>query len=109
MLQILKSEKDFAHGRFKKSVATGSIRIRAAWPGQNNPRFGFIIPKKTINHATDRNKVRRRLKSIIVKNLGSIVPSDILIFPQKISLQKSFEDLEKDFISALMRLRLWKS
>lgn len=33
-------------------------------------KFGFIISKSGVKKATDRNLIRRRLKSVVVKSLG---------------------------------------
>jgi ribonuclease P protein component len=106
---ILKQEKDFAHGRFKKSFSSPSLRIRTALSSQNTPRFGFIIPKKVLPQVTDRNKVKRRLKSIIRAHLPAIKNFDILIFPQKSSLKQTFLKLETELVNDLKRLNLWKS
>jgi ribonuclease P protein component len=105
----LKSEKDFAHNRFKKSFSSPSMRVRIGTSDQNIPRFGFIIPKKVMPKVTDRNKVKRRLKAIVGKNLVKLKIADILIFPQKSSLKLPMAGLEIELISNFKRLSLWKS
>jgi ribonuclease P protein component len=109
MLVLLKQEKDFAHEKFKKSFSSQSLRIRVAYVSQNVPRFGFIIPKKVLPHVVDRNKVKRRLKSIAFKHLAQIKPADILLFPQRTSLKRKFSELEAELITDFKRLNLWKS
>ena len=108
-LILLKTEADFAHRRFNKSLSSPSLRIRTALRNQNQPRFGFIIPKKILPKVTDRNKVKRRLKNILTKHKKSIKPLDILLFPQAASLKKTTSDLESELIRDLQRLNLWKS
>ncbi len=107
-LVFLKNDADFAYNRFKKSINSASFRIRTALRNQNQPRFGFIIPKKVLNKATDRNKIKRRLKSLFFKHQTSIKPLDILVLPNASSLKKSFTILETELITALKNLRAWK-
>src|ERR1044071_4105526 len=95
-LQLLKTDADFAHARFKKFSSTSSLRIRTALRNQNSPRFGFIVPKKILPKVTDRNKVKRRLKNILTKQQSFIKPVDIIFFPQKSSLKLTFARLEAE-------------
>lgn len=108
-LILLKQEKDFSHQRFRKTQSSPSFRIRIAILSQNNPRFGFIIPKKLLPKVTDRNKLKRRVKSILFKNLNSIKPLDILIFPQRKALGRTYQQLEAELIEDLKKLNLWNS
>jgi ribonuclease P protein component len=108
-LILLKTEADFAHKRFTRSVSSQTLRARTALRNQNQPRFGFIIPKKVLPHVTDRNKLKRRLKSILTNLQKSIKPADILIFPQRPSLKLTFKELEAELIKDLQKLNVWKS
>jgi ribonuclease P protein component len=108
-LVTLKNEKDFAHSRFKKSFSSTSLRIRVAQSNQSISRFGFIIPKKVMPKVTDRNRVKRRIKTIVVKHANQIKSADVLIFPQKICLKQTFPNLEQELIQDFKKLNLWKS
>jgi ribonuclease P protein component len=107
-LTLLKTESDFGHKRFNRSISTASLRIRTALRSQNIPRFGFIIPKKVLPKVTDRNKVKRRLKSLLQRHQGSVKPFDVILFPQAASLKKTYSDLEKELIGGFKRLNIWK-
>jgi len=109
MLSVLKQEKDFARERFRKSFNSGSLRLRAANSSQNHARFGFIIPKKVLPKAADRNKIRRRLKAILTKHQRRVFPADIIILPQAKSLKTSYSDLTNELLAGLKKLNLWKS
>ena len=107
-LVLLKTEADFAHNRFKKSFSSATLRVRTALSSQNSPRFGFIIPKKVLPKVVDRNKVKRRLKSLLLKHQPSIKPFDILFFPQKTSLTRTYPELEAELLQIFKKLNLWK-
>jgi len=108
-LVILQKEADFDKVRFSRSFSGRFLRLRKTGSiNQNFPRFGFIVPKKILPKVTDRNKVKRRLKSIIWKVLGELRPIDILLFPQKGSIKARFIDLEKDFHYLIKISDLWK-
>lgn len=108
-LVILKKEADFDKVRFSRPFSGRFFRLRIAKAlNQNSPRFGFIIPKKILPKVTDRNKVKRRIKSIIFRILAELRSIDVLIFPQKNSIKAKFVDLEKDFHYLLKTSDLWK-
>ena len=108
-LVFLKTDSDFANFKRSKSVSSKNLRLRVHYnTNQNSPRFGFIIPKKVLIKVTDRNKVKRRLKSILQKNISAIRPGDELWFPQKTSLKLKFAELEQEAINLIKAARLWK-
>jgi ribonuclease P protein component len=108
-LVLLKNNKDFSHERYSRAFSGKFLRIRFARASQNFPRFGFIVPKKIIAKATDRNKIKRRLKSLVRSRAESIKPSDIIIFPSARSLKVKYLDLTDDFNKVLQQAKLWKS
>lgn len=65
---------------------------------QNHTRFGFIVPKKTIKKVTDRNTVKRRLKTVFSRHVDQLRPVDILVFPKMSSLKVKFSDLEAEIV-----------
>lgn len=109
-LILLKSEKDFGKFRLKSKLFTNSLmRIRVSFdPGQNFPRFGFIIPKKVAPKAVTRNRIKRRMKALLTKKLGNIIPADFLIFPNPQVASKPFEFIEAEVIKLLKAAKLWK-
>ncbi len=108
-LVFLNTDQDFTQFRQSKSVSSKNLRLRLRYnTNQNTPRFGFIIPKKILAKVTDRNKVKRRLKSLLLKHVLSIRPADYLFFPQKSALKTSFNDLDQEFVELFVKARLWK-
>ncbi len=109
-LNLLKTEKDFEAFRQSKSFQSESLRIRVLpRPNQNHPRFGFIVPKKVLPKVVDRNVLKRRIKTFLVKNADQVKSVDVLIFPGKNLLKKKFTELETELNQLFSKARLWKS
>lgn len=106
--QLLKTKSDFEKQRFKKLYSDNLLRLRVANDRQNNFRFGFIIPKKVIAKVTDRNKIKRRLKVILLRFEKNIRPADLLFFPNTQSTKARFSDLGLATKNLLIKANLWK-
>jgi ribonuclease P protein component len=109
-LVFLQSDEDFDQFRRSKLITSPNLRVRVRFnTNQNTPRFGFIIPKKVLPKVTDRNKVKRRLKNFLGKNIVKMAAADYLFFPGKTSLKQKYQDLEQEIITLFKQARLWKS
>lgn len=109
-LVFLKTDDDFDQFRRSKLVNSKNFRLRVRFnTNQNEPRFGFIVPKKVLNNVVDRNKVKRRFKTVLQKHLHSIKPADYLWFPNKTLVKLLFNDFEAEVVESFKTLRLWKS
>lgn len=103
-LIFLKTDSDFSNFRKSRLYSSDFLRLRIfRAPNQSVPRFGFIIPKKTIKKVTLRNVVKRRIKSILQKKIETIKPLDILFFPGQKTTKMKFADLEADIIQLLTK------
>jgi ribonuclease P protein component len=95
--------------RSGKSFQNLGLKIRVRFRSdQNTPRFGFIVPKKVIPKVVDRNLIKRRLKSILLKYQAKLRPADIIFYPQKDLLKKQYVRLETDLKQLLGTAKLWK-
>ena len=109
-LVLLKTEQDFQAFRKSRLYQSDSIRIRVHLGAhQNHPRFGFIVPKKSVPKAAHRNLLKRRIKAMLIKAIPKLKPVDILIFPQQRLMNKKFGDVEMVFFKLLTDAHLWKS
>lgn len=108
-LILFKSEQDFANFRQSKSYQSEVLRLRVHFSvNQNFPRFGFIVPKKTMAKAIDRNLIKRRIKAVLIKYHGKLKPADFLFFPKTTALRVKFRDLESSICKLFTDTRLWK-
>lgn len=105
----LKTETDFENFKASKSYQASLLKIRVHFSAnQNLPRFGFIVPKKVLPKATDRNLIKRRLKSILIRLAPRLKPADILLFPKAQALKHKIGDLRQEVELIFSQARLWK-
>ena len=71
----------------------------------SGPRFGFTITKK-IGEAHERNRMRRRLSHALrlIETPAALAGWDFVIVARRPALDAPFDDLVRDFKSALARL-----
>jgi ribonuclease P protein component len=95
-------------GMGKKWVTPHFILQMAPMPpeGGGGCRFGQTIPKKIWKNATDRNRVRRRLRALVLDVLAPNPPMgvDLVLLPRSSARLAPREVLEKDLRWALKRL-----
>lgn len=73
------------------------------------PRFAFVISKKIDSRSVVRNKLKRKLSLSIEEIFDRIeIGNDIVIFPGKITLEKSQQDITREIISVFKRKNLIK-
>ncbi len=65
------------------------------------PRFAILVSKKTAPLASDRNRIKRTVSSVI-QSLPPLPVGDYLLIPKRQVLQTEFTDLQKD-LSALFQ------
>lgn len=83
---VFKSGKGFREGFLYFKIKKNSL---------NSSRFGFIVSKKFSKKAVERNKIKRRLREIIKKELPKIKkPIDVVIIINP-GLENNFEKLEQ--------------
>ncbi|MGE5392363.1 MAG: ribonuclease P protein component [Candidatus Saccharibacteria bacterium] len=108
-LVLLKNSQDFSRFQGSRPFYTTALKLRIAVnTNQNKPRFGFIVPKKVFPKVVDRNKIKRRLKTLFLKHQQQLKPLDLLVFPGKKALFLRFPDLEREFLTLSGKANLWK-
>lgn len=106
----LKKKRDFDF-IFKKgkSFSTPILRLSYLKNNLGQSHFAVVVSTKISKKATQRNKIKRRLYSLIRTNLNQIKSGYNLIFIVKPEiLKKKFSDLEKFFLKTLDKLGLLK-
>ncbi len=74
-------------------------------------RYGLTVTKKIWKHSVDRNRVRRRVRAVLLgilagrMNTGQIPPqTDFVVLPRVSALTAPIEAIEKDLSWAIKRL-----
>lgn len=105
-INIVKESKDFEriikNGRFIKN------KYYILYYLQNNNkfyRFGISVGKKISNKAVIRNKLKRRLKSIVDnhKNLYQN-NQDYIIIMKRSCLEANYQELENNFLDLISKI-----
>ena len=74
----------------------------------NDYKVGFSVTKK-VGKAVVRNKVKRRLKSILTKYRNNIVSKNTMIFVARPSIvDLKFNEIENQIVSLLKKANLYK-
>lgn len=103
----LKKRSDFlrvqAQGR--KWVSSGMIVQLAPNDGLGQ-RFGVTVTKKFFKNATDRNRIKRRLRAIACDTLPALLPDhhDIILIGRDATLQRPYATLCQDLQWCLKKL-----
>ncbi|MFW5890799.1 MAG: ribonuclease P protein component [bacterium] len=105
---VIKKNEDFKkvykHG---KSYADKNLVFFILKNKEKKTRFGITTAKK-INKAVVRNKMRRRLKEIVRKNIRSIRNGyDIVVMCRVRGMESSYKDLENSFIKLAKKTKLY--
>ena len=83
----------FKEGR---SFKEGFLILKTAKNNLNKSRFGFIVSQKVSKKAVVRNKIKRRMRAIIVKKFQTIKPAtDNLLIALPGLEKKDFSSIEE--------------
>lgn len=105
---ILKKKKDF-DSVFKKgeSFKSRSFILKITKNNLGKSRFGFIVSKKVSKKAVVRNKIKRRLRSIIKQNLKDIKKGmDVVLIILSGIEKKNFTELKEELITAFQKAKI---
>ncbi len=104
----LKKKKDFEkvlkEGSFFR---TNHLFLKIKKNEINISRIGFIISKKKIKKAVERNRVKRKLREIIRFYLSKIKPGYDMVFGVMSEAEgKEYQELEKTVIQILKKAKI---
>jgi len=90
--------------RYSSEMLTLQADARSDQSG--DPRFGFVLTKKTGN-AVERNRMRRRLRAAIreTKALAGSEPNDFVIVGRRALLAAPFNSILSELTQGLSRVR----
>ena len=106
----LKKRADFIAAAQGPRIARPAFVVQSRFRDDTGPtRIGFTVTKK-VGTATERNRVRRRLREMV--RLAGVIappsPRDYVIVGRRGALEREFSVMIEDFRSALMRLARMK-
>jgi len=103
---IIKSTREFASIINKRQIVGSkyfAIYLEASQ--EDGSRYGISVPKK-LGNAVLRNKKKRQLKNILIKDQNNFeIQKDCIIIVKKASLNLSFEELEKELNRLLNKIK----
>ncbi|HBM15005.1 MAG TPA: ribonuclease P protein component [Lentisphaeria bacterium] len=103
----LKSEFDFVKNNSVKHVSKSMI-ILFADSEKEHLKIGIICGRKFCNKAVVRNRVRRIIKESFRLLWNNIKPAKLLIIPRRGAECLKTQDIQRELISTLKRMNLWK-
>jgi len=104
----LKKQKDFDAVSKEQSFFEDFLVLKKARNSMDISRFGFVVSSKVSKKAVKRNKVKRRLRSIVKDNIHSIITGyDIVIFTKKGIEEKEFKEIEQALINLLKKSNVY--
>ena len=69
-------------------------------------KFGFVISKKISKRAVDRNKIKRRMSEVLVKNLKKFkLGTKIVFLAKKNLLRASIEEIEEEINRIILKTK----
>ncbi|OHA60123.1 MAG: ribonuclease P protein component [Candidatus Vogelbacteria bacterium RIFOXYD1_FULL_46_19] len=85
------------------------VSFRVFYKPNTSTAFGVVVSKKVAVQAVVRNKIKRRVKSILRKNLAQTKSGyKSLFFIKKEGVEARFKDLEADIVYLLEAARILK-
>ena len=105
------SDKDFSFifkkGKFFRSK---NFSLRILKTNLKSSRFGFVVSNKVSKKATERNKIKRRLRSVIEADLEQIAAGyDIVFIVAPKIIELDFNSIKEEAETALSKLKLLKN
>jgi ribonuclease P protein component len=105
-MERLRQRSDFLAAARGRKVAMKAFVLQALGRAETGPvRVGFTVSKK-VGTATERNRVRRRLKDVVKRSAADALRPghDYVLIGRRAALQLPFDAMTEEFISALRRL-----
>lgn len=101
---IVKKSKDYTRIIKKRQGTANKYFIINKEENKENTKFGITFTKN-IGNAVTRNKLKRRIKSIIDNNNIYQPNQTYIIIARKSSLELTYQELEKELISLFKKLK----
>lgn len=99
-------EKTFKNG---KSFYNDILGFKVLKNDLEESRFCIVVSAKVSKRAVDRNKIKRRIRSIIIKKLKQIKKGfDVIVIVNKNIVDLNFSELEKNICFSLKKFGIYE-
>lgn len=90
-----------------KTIKSDFFILKILYTDSKLSKFSIVVPISVEKKAVKRNKLKRRGRSILAKNIGNIKKGlELAIFVKKESKDLKFADFERELVSLLEKFRL---
>src|SRR5665213_417483 len=95
------ADYQLVYKRGRKQFAKNMSYFHAVRPADRRsdtagPRVGLTVPK-ALGGAVDRNRIKRRLREAVRRNLGLLhAPLDVVLHPRRVVMEMEFAALERE-------------
>jgi len=91
-----------------KSHKEGFLILKAAPQKSGEIRCGFTVSRKVSKKATIRNKIKRRLSSIVKSKMGEVKPGIYIVFIALSGIEKKdFQGMEETIDKLFKRAKIY--
>lgn len=98
--KILQSQKGF----WAKSAL---LSVKSVKSNLSQSRFGFVVSARVSKKAVERNKMKRRLKDVVRKNMDNIKAGfDVIVIASPLSNKAKYQIIKEDLMGLLKKLKL---
>jgi len=105
----LKKKKDFENVSESKQQISGRFLIlKFTKNGLDTTRAGFVVSKKISKRAIDRNRIKRRMRSVCKTEIVKLKKGiDVVFFAKKNIINTEFIDIHRDIKQLLTRAGIY--
>jgi len=94
---MTKCDFDLLEGFKKKVFPSANFSIKVYRSDFSPSRFAVVLSSKTIKKAVERNKKKRQIRNIILKNKSLFQDGfTVVIYPKKTIKERDFVSMEKE-------------
>lgn len=103
---IVKKSKDYNRIiKKRQGISNKYFIVNKEQNNENIPKFGITFTKN-IGNAVTRNKLKRRIKSIIDTNKKSYINNETyIIIAKKTALELNYKELENELINLMEKIK----
>lgn len=97
-------EKSASNRRLFRGVMVSISMVPGAENSNNSPKITVIVSKKIIKTAVSRNRLKRRIYSIMQEHLSHMQSGIYMIYIKKESKNASYRELKDDINNVLKKI-----